>query len=88
MTDNNRFCSVVTYQVLVTMGGNDSCHLHGLSYHHVTSEEEAVRLHQLGVANQKTAETSDNQRSSKSHTVFSITISRQKHGTEIFLRCV
>ncbi|KAL9955265.1 hypothetical protein ACROYT_G036563 [Oculina patagonica] len=73
-------------KVLVTMGGNDSCHLHGLSYHHVTSEDEAAQLYRLGVANQKTDKTSDNQRSSRSHTVFSITISRQRHGTELFLR--
>lgn len=80
--------SVVMYQVLVTMGGNESCHLHGLSYHRVTSEGEATRLYQLGVANRKTAETSDNQRSSRSHTVFSIMILRQKHDAELFLRCI
>lgn len=79
---------MVTYQVLVTMGGNESCHLHGLSLHRVTSVEEATKLYQLGVANRKTAETPDNQRSSRSHTVFSIMIFRQKHGAELFLRCV
>ena len=79
---------MVVYQVLVTMGGNESCHLHGLSYHSVTSVEQATRLYQLGVATQKTAETLDNQRSSRSHTVFSIMIFRQKHGTELFLRFV
>ena len=82
------FFSVVMYQVLVTMGGNESCHLHGLSCHRVTSVEEATRLYQLGVATRKTAETLDNQRSSRSHTVFSITIFRQKPGAELFLRYV
>ena len=82
------FFSVVTYQVLVTMGGNESCHLHGLSFHRVTSVEEATRLYQLGLETQKTAETLDNQRSSRSHTVFSIMIFRQKYGAELFLRCV
>ena len=82
------FFSVVAHQVLVTMGGNESCHLHGLSYHRVASVEEATKLYQLGVANRKTAETPDNQRSCRSHTVFSIMIFRQKHGAAVFLRCV
>ena len=70
------------------MGGNESCHLYGLSYHCVTSVEEATKLYILGVANRMTAETPDNQRSFRSHAVFSIMIFRQKHGTEIFVRCV
>ena len=70
------------------MGGNDSCHLHGLSYHDVASWEESARLYQLGMENQKAAATRDNQRLSRSHIVFSITISRQKLGAEIFFRWV
>jgi len=42
----------------------------------------------LGVANRKTAETPDIQRSCRSHTVFSIVLFRQKHGAAVFLRCV
>ena len=52
------------------------------------SVDEAARLYQLGMANHKAAETPDNKRSSRSHTVFSIKIMRQKHGEEILLRCV
>lgn len=73
-------------QVLITMGGKGACHLHGLSCHNVTSERDAVRLYHLGLANRKTAQTTANQRSSKSHTIFTISLTRQRHGAEVFIR--
>ena len=82
------FMMSFTHQVLVTTGGNGSCRLHGLSYHLVASEKEAMKLCNLGVANRKTAETTVNQRSSRSHTIFTIALSRQRHGAEILFRFV
>ena len=70
------------------MAGDGVCHLHGISHHHVQSFDEAAGLYQLGMASCKTAETPDNKRSSRSHTVFSIKMLRQRPGEEIFLRCV
>ena len=77
-----------TQQVLITMGGKGACHLHGLSCHNVTSERDAVRLYHLGLANRKTAQTTANQRSSRSHTIFTISLTRQRHGAEVFVRFV
>lgn len=70
------------------MAGDGVCHLHGISHHHVQSFDEAAGLYQLGMASCKTAETPDNKRLSRSHTVFSIKMLRQRPGEEIFLRCV
>ena len=70
------------------MAGDGVCHLHGISHHHVQSFDEAAGLYQLGMASCKTAETPDDKRSSRSHTVFSIKMLRQRPGEEIFLRCV
>lgn len=75
-------------KVLVTMGGNGPCHLHGLSCHHITSEKEAVSLYCLGMMNHKVVATEApvDQRSSRSHMVFTIGLSRQRNGAEIFFR--
>lgn len=75
-------------KVLVTVGGKGSCHLHGLSCHHVTSEEEAAGLYELGISNRKIVDSdaSCGHRSSRSHLIFTIALSRQKDGAEILFR--
>lgn len=76
-------------QVLITyMGGKGCCHLHGLSSHAVTSEKEAVSLYQWGLANQKAAYTTVNQRSSRSHSIFTVALAMQERGSEIIIRFV
>lgn len=78
------------FQVLVTVGGKGSCHLHGLSCHHVTSEKEAGGLYELGISNRKIVDSdaSCGHRSSRSHLIFTIALSRQKDGAEILFRFV
>lgn len=75
-------------KVLVTVGGKGSCHLHGLSCHHVTSEKEAAGLYELGISNRKIVDSdaSCGHRSSRSHLIFTIALSRQKDGAEILFR--
>ena len=76
-------------QVLITyMGGKGCCHLHGLSSHAVTSEKEAVSLYQWGLANQKAAYTTVNQRSSRSHSILTVALAIQERGSEIIIRFV
>ena len=74
----------------MTMGGNGPCHLHGLSCHHITSEKEAASLYCLGMMNHKVVATEApvDQRSSRSHMVFTIGLSRRRNGAEIFFRLV
>ena len=74
----------------MTMGGKGSCHIHGLSCHHVTSEKEAADLYELGISNRKIVDSdgSCGQRSSRSHLIFTIALSRQKDGAEIIFRFV
>lgn len=86
----SKSCIHYLFQVLVTMGGKGSCHIHGLSCHHVTSEKEAAGLYELGISNRKIVDSdaSCEQRSSRSHLIFTIALSRQKDGAEILFRFV
>ena len=73
-------------QVLVTLGAGGSCHLHGLSAHLVNSEEDALKLYHLGVANRRTTQIPSNETLSRSHTIFTITLRQQKTGSDIIMR--
>ena len=56
----------------------------------MTSEKEAAGLYELGISNRKIVDSdaSCGQRSSRSHLIFTIALSRQKDGTEILFRFV
>ena len=56
----------------------------------MTSEKEAAGLYELGISNRKIVDSdaSCRQRSSRSHLIFTITLSRKKDGAEILFRFV
>ncbi|EDO42688.1 predicted protein, partial [Nematostella vectensis] len=70
-------------RVLVALAGNKTCITHGLSIHNAQSEYDARKLHLKGRMNKVMAETPCNGRSSRSHTIFTILLTRQEKDSEI-----
>lgn len=69
-------------------GPQGSCLIRNLSVHLAPSEEVAHALLLQGQANRKVAETPVNQRSSRSHAVFTIYLTARKPKSEVITRLV
>ena len=78
----------MSLQVLITVGPNGLCHMHGLSQHIATTCEEAMKLHSLGKARQQIVWTRCNNRASESHVTFTIALSKHVPASEVILRYV
>ncbi|XP_055900649.1 uncharacterized protein LOC106053636 isoform X2 [Biomphalaria glabrata] len=72
-------------KVTVVEGPRGSCILRGLSLHLAANEEIAQMLLYQGQANRKVAETPVNQRSSRSHAVFTVYLQVRKHESEVLV---
>ncbi|XP_059175526.1 kinesin-like protein KIF6 isoform X2 [Physella acuta] len=72
-------------KVTVVEGPRGSCILRGLSLHLAANEEIAQMLLLQGQANRKVAETPVNQRSSRSHAVFTVYLQVRKHDSEVLV---
>lgn len=75
-------------QVNVVEGANSTCMIRNLSVHLAPSEEVAHALLLQGQANRSVAETPVNQRSSRSHAVFTIYLAAKKQQSDIITRSV
>eukprot|EP00117_Sycon_ciliatum_P040291 scpid66552/ scgid0749/ Kinesin-like protein KIF6 len=64
----------------------DSVIIRNLSSHLAANEEVALNLHFQGQANRRIAETPLNQRSSRSHAIFTITVTAQETDSEVVTR--
>lgn len=73
-------------QVTVVEGPKGSCILRGLSLHLAANEEVAQTLLLQGQANRHVAETPVNQRSSRSHGVFSVYLQARRNDSQVILR--
>lgn len=73
-------------KVTVVEGPRGSCILRGLSLHLAANEEIAQMLLLQGQANRKVAETPVNQRSSRSHAVFTVYLQVRKHDSEVLVK--
>ena len=69
-------------------GAKGSCIVRNLSTHLAATEDVAQNLLLQGQANRKVAETPMNQRSSRSHAVFSIQLTAKKHGSDVITKYV
>ena len=69
-------------------GTKGTCLIRNLSSHLAANEDVAQSLLLQGQANRKVAETPMNQRSSRSHAVFTITLAAKKQNAEIIMRWV
>ena len=72
-------------KVSVSDHGN-SCNVHNLSIHPASTEEIAQNLVFAGRANRSVAKTTMNLSSSRSHSIFTITVSRQSPGSEVIIK--
>ncbi|CAG5118969.1 unnamed protein product [Candidula unifasciata] len=72
-------------KVTVVEGPRGSCIFRGLSLHLAANEEIAQMLLLQGQANRKVAETPVNQRSSRSHAVFTVYLQVRKHDSDVLL---
>lgn len=72
-------------RVTVVEGPRGSCILRGLSLHLAANEEIAQMLLLQGQANRKVAETPVNQRSSRSHAVFTVYLQVRKHDSDVLV---
>ncbi|KAH9490020.1 Kinesin- protein 6 [Bulinus truncatus] len=72
-------------KVTVVEGPRGSCILRGLSLHLAANEEIAQMLLFQGQTNRKVAETPVNQRSSRSHAVFTVYLQVRKHESEVLV---
>lgn len=75
-------------QVNVVEGANGTCMIRNLSVHLAPSEDVAHALLLQGQANRRVAETPVNQRSSRSHAVFTIYLTAKKQQSDIITRLV
>lgn len=75
-------------QVTVMEGPCGTCLIRNLSIHLAASEDVAHTLLLQGQTNRKVAETPVNQRSSRSHAVFTIYLTVRKPDSDIITRCV
>ncbi|XP_046328231.2 kinesin heavy chain-like isoform X1 [Haliotis rufescens] len=73
-------------KVGVAEGAGGSCLLRNLSVHLAASEEVAQSLLLQGQANRRVAETPVNQRSSRSHAVFSIYLTAKRPDSDVIVR--
>ena len=73
-------------QVKVQEGPDGGVLVRNLSVHLAANEEVAHSLLFQGSANRKVAETSMNLKSSRSHAIFSITLTRQTPGSDIIVK--
>ncbi|KAK7491439.1 hypothetical protein BaRGS_00017268 [Batillaria attramentaria] len=73
-------------KVTVMEGASGTCQIRNLSFHLAPSEDVAHALLLQGQANRKVAETPVNQRSSRSHAVFTIYLSTRKPQSDIITR--
>ncbi|XP_064602782.1 uncharacterized protein LOC135468448 isoform X2 [Liolophura sinensis] len=73
-------------RVSVMEGPGSSCLIRNLSCHLAASEELAQNLLLQGQANRKVAETPVNQRSSRSHAVFTVFLTTKKPNSDIVVR--
>ncbi|XP_070560392.1 uncharacterized protein [Ptychodera flava] len=80
--------NVVTHlpKVHVVEGPNNTCVVRNLSQHLAADEHVAQSLLLQGQANRKVAETPMNQRSSRSHAVFTVHLTARSPGSEIITR--
>ncbi|BFZ05212.1 hypothetical protein BsWGS_08251 [Bradybaena similaris] len=72
-------------KVTVVEGPRGSCIFRGLSLHLAANEEIAQMLLLQGQANRKVAETPVNQRSSRSHAVFTVYLQVRKNNSDVLL---
>lgn len=79
---------VYCHQVTVVEGPRGSCIFRGLSLHLAANEEIAQMLLLQGQANRKVAETPVNQRSSRSHAVFTVYLQVRKNNSDVLLKLV
>ncbi|XP_013389271.1 kinesin-like protein KIF16B isoform X2 [Lingula anatina] len=73
-------------KVVVVEGPKGSCIVRNLSSHMAANEEVAQNLLLQGQANRKVGETPMNQRSSRSHAVFTVTLSTKKPDSDIVVK--
>ena len=81
-----RHFPLTIHQVSVVEGPQGSCVIRNLSQHLAASEDVAQSLLIEGQANRQVAETSMNQKSSRSHAVFTIQLSVKKPSDDMIIR--